>query len=124
MSYIEASDIKSNLSSGFDLTEYLTEADNEINDLAEKLGVRDTDEISTPIHYKLKRYAVVFVLMRLAQDKIGTNQPDTAIEKYKDLYMMYKDELKDLYPQITYEMVTGDVETITGRTAVFNLYRS
>ena len=124
MSYITAADIKSNLAQGFNLTDYLAEADAEVNDIAQKLGIRDTEDIAVPVHYKIKRYAVVFVLMRLAQDKIGTNQPDTAIEKYKDLYAMYRQELKDLYPQITYEMITGDVETITGRTVVYNVYRT
>lgn len=124
MAYITAADIKSNLVAGFNLTDYLSEADSEVVDIAEKLGVRDSTEIKTPLHYKIKRYAVVYCLMRLAQDKIGTNQPDTAIEKYKDLYSLYRAELKDLYPQLTYEMVTGNVSSITGRTAVFNLYRA
>jgi len=123
MSYIIASDIKANLVQGFDLKPYLDEADDEINDLCERLGVRETTDIHTPIHYKMKRYAIVFVQMRLAQDKLGTNSPDVTMEKYRDLYQIYKQELKDLLPQITYEMVTGTVDSMTGRTAVFNLYR-
>jgi hypothetical protein len=123
VSYLTAADIKSNLVNGFDINSYLDEADSEINDLAERVGVRDSSSISTPIHYKLKRYGVVFVLMRLAQDKIGTNSPDVALEKYRDLYEMYKTELRDLTPQITYEMITGTVNSMIARTSVFNLYR-
>ena len=123
MSYLTSADIKSNLTQGFDISQYLDEADNEINDLAEVLGVRDTDNISTPLHYKLKRYAIVFVLMRLAQDKIGTVSMDVAMEKYRDLYDLYKTELRELKPQITYEMVTNTVNSIIARTSVFNLYR-
>ncbi len=124
MSYITAADIKSNLVNGFDITEYLNEVDQEINDVAQRLGV-DQDDIATPLHYKIKRYGIVFIQMRLAQDKIGTNQPDTAIEKYKDLYALYKSEQKDLYPQLTYEMFTGTVnDRIIARTANYGLYRS
>jgi len=123
MSYLAASDIKSNLAQGFDLSQYLTEADSEVVDIAEILGVRNVSEIHTPLHYKIKRYAVVFVLMRLAQDKIGTNSADIAIEKYRDLYDMYRTELKELRNQITYEMVTDTVNSIIARTNVFNLYR-
>jgi DNA-binding IclR family transcriptional regulator len=43
MSYITAADIKSNLAQGFNLIDYLSEADSEITDLAERLGVRDSD---------------------------------------------------------------------------------
>ena len=123
MSYLAASDIKSNLAQGFDLSQYLAETDSEVNDLAELLGIRDTTDIATPLHYKLKRYAVVFTLMRLAQDKLGTTSVDVAVEKYRDLYDLYKAELRDLKPQITYEMVTGNVNSIVARTSVFNLYR-
>jgi hypothetical protein len=123
MSYLIPSDIKSNLAQGFDLTQYVAEADLEVNDLAEKLGVRESEDISVPLHYKIKRYAVVFVLMRLAQDKIGTVSTDVSMEKYQNLYEMYKAELRELTPQITYEMVTGNVNSIIARTAVFNLYR-
>jgi hypothetical protein len=125
MSYITAADIKSNLAQGFNLIDYLSEADSEITDLAERLGVRDSDKIYiTPLHYKIKRYGIVFVLMRLAQDKIGSNSPDVALEKYRDLYEMYRRELKELVPQITYEMFTNDIDSIIGRTQVFNLYRA
>lgn len=115
--YLDPTDIKSNLVNGFDITDYLVEAENEVNDVAQRLGVRDITSIVQPLHYKIKRYAIVFVLMRLAQDKIGTNQPDIQLEKYRDLYAMYKEELKELYPQITYEMLTGNVDSIIARTA-------
>lgn len=124
MSYITADDIRSNLANGFDLDDYLSEVDEEINDLAERLGIRDTDDISTPLTYKIKRYAVVYCLMRLAQDKIGTNTPEISQEKYMYLYDMYMRELDKLRPQITYEMMTGNVDEIVDRTQTFSLYRS
>lgn len=123
MSYIAAEDIKSNLIAGFDISDYIEEADYEINDVAEKLGVRDTSNISIPLHYKIKRYGIVFILKRLAQDKLGTNQPDIALEKYQRLFEIYTEELKQLYPQLTYEMFTGTVQTQTGRTSSNGFYR-
>jgi hypothetical protein len=122
--YITADDIKSNLAKGFTLTEYLEEADLEIIDVAEKLGVRGIEEIMNPVHYKVKRLAVVFINMRLAQDKYGTNSPDTSNEKYRDLYEMYKIELKEIRNEITYEMITGNVNSMAGRVGVFELYRT
>jgi HPt (histidine-containing phosphotransfer) domain-containing protein len=123
--YITAADIKSNLTTGFDLTEYLDEVENEIIDLAQKLGVRSTTDIASPLHYKVKRYGVVFVLMRLAQDKLGTNLPDVSLDKYDRLYQMYKKEIDDLKSQITREMITNNIDEIIDRTTVMGgLYRS
>ncbi len=120
--YITASDIKSNVITGFDLTEYLDETDQEVNDMAEKLGVSITD-IVTPLHYKIKRYAITFLLTRLCQDKIGTASSDVQVDKYRDLYDLYSKELASLKPQLTYQMYTGTVNKITDRTQVYNLYR-
>lgn len=122
--YLEVSDFSSNLIQGMDVTQYFEEADLEVIDLAERLGVRDITDIINPLHYKVKRYAVVFVLMRLAQDNYGTNNPETTNEKYRDLYDIYKTELGELRPQITYEMITGNVDSILDRVCVFNLYRT
>jgi hypothetical protein len=123
MSYITANDIKSNLVRSFDISDYLEEAENEINDVAQRLGIYDTDDISTPIHYKIKRYGIVYVLMRLAQDKIGTCDDDVTLERYQVSYDMYKAEMKDLYPQLTYQMFTGNVTSIISRTSSCRLYR-
>jgi hypothetical protein len=124
MSYITVADIKSNLISKVDVSDYIIESDEEINDLAEKLGVYDTTEITTPLHHKIKRYAIVFVLMRVAQDRIGTNQTDVTYEKYSSLYDMYKEEYKDLAQQITYEMMTGNVSAMVHRVSSVQAYRS
>ena len=115
--YLEYDDIKANIAVGFELEPYLDEADSEVIDLAETLGVRNTDDIeNNPLHYKIKRYAVAFVLMRLCQDKIGTNNvelPD--LEKYTVLYNMYAKELARLKGEISVEMVTGQVNETRDR---------
>lgn len=117
MSYLNYDDIKATIARGFQIEEYLEETDNEINDLAEELGVRDTDNIETdPLHYKIKRYGVVFCLMRLCQDKMGTNNVELPeLEKYTVLYNMYSKELNKLRSEISVEMFTGQVNEIRDR---------
>lgn len=122
--YLTVDDIRSTLIDGFDIDDYLAETDMEIEDLAERLGITDTDDISTPLTYKIKRYAVVYTLMRIAQDKIGKNDPSvTGMEKYMAQYDIYKKELEDLRPYITYEMMTGNVTQIVDRVRTVSLYR-
>ena len=126
MSYIQTADVTASIAIGFDLEPYIEEADSEIDDLAERLGVRDTADIETnPLHYKIKRYAIAYILMRLCQDKAGTNNVD-AIEsdKYAALYSMYRQEVETARPQISVEMYTGTVNSTRDRaTSSGALYR-
>lgn len=122
MSYITTEDIKANLIAGFDISGYIEEAGQEIEDVAQRLGV-SVNDISLPLHYKIKRYGIAYLLKRLAQDKIGTNQPDVTLEKYKDMYELYSTEVKELFPQLTYQMFTGTVKNIIGRTSSNGFYR-
>ncbi len=124
MAYLTASDIKSNFTKNMDLTEYLEEADQEIEDICEKKGVRDTADISIPIHYKLKQYGIKYLKMRVAQDSIGTVNQDVSLDVYREQYDMYRTEIKELYNHITYQMITGTVDSMGARVAVFNIYRS
>lgn len=117
MSYITTADIKANIAQGFSLQDYILEADEEIKDLAEQLGVRNTADIADPLHYKVKRYGIVYILMRLSQDKIGAlDLGDMAgLEKYTVSYQMYKKELESLKEGINFEMITGTVNEIGDR---------
>lgn len=117
--YISRTDITDNIASDFDLTAYITESTNEINDLAQRNGVSVDDIETDPLHYKVKRYAVCFALMRLCQDKMGTNNVDiSALEKYTIKYDMYMKELKLLREQITYEVLTGEIDELRDRAVV------
>jgi hypothetical protein len=114
--YITVDDIKSNIVAGFELQSYLDESDEEVQDLAERLGVRDPSDIKVPLHYKIRRYAVVYTIMRLCQDKIGTNNIELPeYEKYLVQYQMYKKELEELRGQISIEMLIGQVNEIRDR---------
>lgn len=123
--YIQVDDIKSNIVQGFELQPYLDETDEEVRDAAERLGVRDPDDISLPLHYKIKRYAVVYTLMRLCQDKMGTNNVEMPeMEKYAVQYGMYNKELEQLRGQMSYEMFTGEINEIRDRAInTGNIYR-
>lgn len=117
MSYIKPSDIKSSLIKGIDITDYISEANNEIEDLAETLGVYNSSEIKRPVHNKVLRYGVVYILMRLCQDKIGTNDVQVdALEKYTIQYGMYKKELAQIKAEISKEMITGTVDNMGSRS--------
>ena len=125
MSYISVSDIKSNIAQGFALQDYILECDEEINDLAESLGIASTDIDVAPLHYKIKRYGVAFILMRLCQDKMGSNDVNLDMEKYLIQYNVYKKELAALKGEISQEMFTGRVNSMNDRS-VFSgiIYRS
>jgi hypothetical protein len=111
MSYINPDDLKASVAIGFDLEPYLEEADGEINDLAQRNGIFSSDIQTNPLHYKVKRYGVVYILMRLCQDKLGTNNTDIPdIEKYMVLYGIYLKELEKLKSEISVEMMTGEVD--------------
>jgi hypothetical protein len=119
MSYIIRTDITDNIASDFDLTPYIDEAENEINDLAQRNGVATADIETDPLHYKVKRYAVCFALMRLCQDKMGTNNIDIpSLEKYSIKYDIYLKELKHLREEITYEVLTGNILELRDRAVV------
>lgn len=116
MSYIKVSDIKANLATGFQLQDYILESDEEINDLAQQLGVQTTEIKTDPLHYKVKRYGVVFILMRLCQDKMGTNDVAMLEDKYLVQYDIYRKELAGLKDEINREMLTGVVDQIADRS--------
>lgn len=115
--YLEISDVKDNISTGQDLEPYLAEADEAIEDLAERLGAEIDDIKTTPLHYKVRRYGIAYALMRFSQDRISAAQIDQPPDgnKYMILYSMYKRELKDLDGNISVEMVTGDVDELRDR---------
>lgn len=122
--YITADMLSANVSDKFDVSTYIEEANEEIEDLAQRLGVADTTDISSPLHHKVKRYGICYALLRLSQDKIGTNTPDIALEKYTKLYELYQEELDRLNKQITKQMITNDVDEIVDRIGGgYMLYR-
>lgn len=120
MSYIKAIDIKSQLVNGVDLTPYMDECDDAIEDLAEVLGVRTTTDIETaPLHFQIKQYGINFILMRVCEDRMGVCNPESvAFDKYFNLAEYYKRRTAEYRKMISTEMVTGNVDQIRDRAAM------
>jgi len=118
--YIDDVDININIIKQFELTDYITRADKAVVDIAEELGVRDTTDIETnPVHWKIKEYAKAFLIVDVCLDKMGTNNVETAdTEKYLVLYDVWHKRLKELKSEITYPMITGDVNEIRDRASI------
>lgn len=121
MSYISASDITNQTlkASAYStiLSAKLTDADNAIIDLAERLGVRDSTNIETsPLHRKIKEFAIAWVCEELSLDLMGYNNVSiTDYEKYRLMYETYKKRREKYEGQITKEMITGSVDEIRDR---------
>lgn len=93
--------------------DYLEEADNEIFALAQRLGVMDSEDIYLPLHYTIKKWAIAYLCMRIAEDKIGVNNTDLPeTEKYMIKFNLYKDKYNALRNQITYEMFINEITSI------------
>ncbi|MBD3387594.1 MAG: hypothetical protein GF414_01510 [Candidatus Altiarchaeales archaeon] len=117
MSYIEVSDITDRIAEGIDMTSYIMEADEAVNDVAEELGVRNTTDIETsPLHYMVRRYAITYALMRMCQDALGvSNLPNPQSNKYLIAYNMYREQLQSQRKRISREMITGTVNATRDR---------
>jgi len=117
MSYITQQDFTDRIIEDLDMTDYIVEADSAVNDLAEELGVRDTTDIETPVHWRVKRFAICYALMRVCQDHIGKAAADTPeLNKYLIGYNIYKKEHDQVRQEITDAMLTGDVDEMRDRT--------
>jgi len=120
MSYITVADVTDRIAEGIDMTSYIMESDEAINDMAEELGVRDTDDIETdPLHHAVRRYAITYSLMRMCQDSLGVSNLDNPVNnKYLIGFNMYKEQLNSQRKRISVEMITGSVNAIRDRANV------
>lgn len=114
--YISGSDITDSLLLETGLAPLLaakvTASDAEVEDLAERKGVDTTDIETSPVHYLIKKYAVAWVCMSLCADLAGKNKNDGGLEAdiYNQKYKIYKQQVTEYANQITYEVLTGDVD--------------
>jgi len=126
--YIARADITDNVIRAFitasaaSLDDYLEEADNFLEDLAQQLNVA-TASISTtgtPARvdvWVVKRLLIAYVCMRVAQDKAGTNNVETSpdLDKYYVKYDVYEKEVVKLKKQVTPEVLQDTVNDIGDR---------
>ena len=116
MSYITVADITDRIAEGLDMTPYIMESDEAVEDLAEELGVAITSIDTTPLHHKVRRYAIIYSLMRMCQDSLGVSNLDNPLSnKYLIAYNMYKEQLASCRKQVSCEMLTGSVNAIRDR---------
>jgi len=122
--YITADDITDNLTVGSDMSSYISDANDAIEHLAKEKQV-DIEKIKTdPIDYKLKKYGIYYAIMLFLLDKAGTNNNDfpADIEKYKVKYEIYKRLIKEIYDDITWQMIAGDADNRSDYAGVKRMY--
>ena len=120
MSYITVADITDRIAEGIDMTPYILESDEAVEDVAEELGVSDADDIETdPMHFMVRRYAITYALMRMCQDALGVaNLDNPQSNKYLVGYNMYREQLNSQRKRISYEMITGQVNATRDRANI------
>ena len=123
--YIDSDDITDEVINQFALTAYITESTNALDDIAEKRGVAADDIDKTTPHWKLKRWAVCYVGMRVAEDRYGVNNNDVALEfdKYFIKFKEYEKKCNDMEPQLTSAMFLDEVSVITDRVNAGRAFR-
>jgi len=123
--YISDSDITDVVVNQFTLTDYITESTYQLNDIAEKRGVDSDDIDMDDPHWKLKRYAVAYVCMRVCQDKMGVNNSElpAELEKYAVKYKLYKELCDEIEPNLTSSMFANNVDDIQDRVMTGRMFR-
>jgi len=128
--YVAFSKVTDNLVKAFGesaLATWITEADDHLESVAEEVGVREPDDIEvSPLHHVLTRYWLAYLGWAVFRDKIGTNNVEIINEKYLVKFDIYAKMISQLRPQISYEMVTGEINEIRDRATAMSgiLFRS
>lgn len=125
MAYIATTDITDVLVNQFtsSFSTYHTLTDSQMVDIAEQIGVTDSDDISTDddgyvSSFFIRQYLVAWFCMRLLFDKMGINNVEFAeTEKYRVKYEYYMAIVKYKEKRITHEMITGNVDEVGDRSA-------
>jgi hypothetical protein len=130
--YITATDITDTQARAFiaandyRVSTWLSRANGEIESLAQEHNVATTS-IETPIHPKVKEYALAYLCMIIFQDVFTTNNVENfEMEKYKIKLDWYEARCNKLRLMITKEMLdtTNTSLTSTARVGAGRLFRS
>jgi asparagine synthetase A len=118
MSYISSADITDSSARKFvdandtRVAQWMACVDSEIKSIAISYGVDSDDIETTPLHPKIKEYAVAYFCQSVFIDCIGaTLSNPTQDEVYRVKYDIYSDRVSKLRSQLTYEMFTGNALT-------------
>ena len=86
------------------VTTWMARANEEVESIAQELNV-PVASISTPVHPKIKEYALAYFCFVVFQDVFATNNVETPeIEKYRLKLDWYESRCTKLRPTLTYEM--------------------
>lgn len=99
---------------------YIDQANVEIEDLAIRKGIA-VEDISTPIHVKIQRYAVQYALSVFAEDRIGFNSSEGTVggeDIYDSLFKRTRYILQNVKQDITPVMFTSATETPLNRAVM------
>lgn len=120
MSYIETTDVTDTQAKAFitandgRVTTWMARANAEVESVAQEKDVQIAS-ISTPVHAKIKEYALAYLCFIIFQDVFGTNNNEVSeLEKYKVKMEWYENRCQKLKPSLTYEMFTYTSTAIRG----------
>lgn len=118
--YITTSDIGDSLARDFvagtdsRLDMWMSNTDLEIESIAQEKGITASLIEKTPLHYKIKEYAVAYYCFLIFQDCFGENSVELAEnEVYKAKLTYYLEKCNFLRPNLTKEMFYVEGSTLT-----------
>jgi hypothetical protein len=95
---------------------YVDEANAHYEDIAMQKGIA-IDRLHTPLSIVAVRYLANYVVLRFAQDSIGTNNVQVSDDDmYKRMYEDFNEIVYTLYKQLTPELMMGNAEGRTNRS--------
>jgi hypothetical protein len=118
--YIATTDITDSLAKNFisgtdtRLDTWMTNTDLEIESIAQEKGIAASYIEKTPLHYKIKEYAISYYCFLIFQDCFGMNNVEMADnEVYKAKLQYYLEKCNFLRPNLTKEMFYVEGSTLT-----------
>ena len=100
---------------------YLEQANTEIEDLAIRKDLQISD-IATPIHPKLKAYAVNFALRNFASDRIKHSNAQQGSDVYRDLFERSQFLINQDKPDLNSAVITQKNQNSTSRATNFGKF--
>lgn len=120
MAYITAADITDSIAkeAGYltALTAKIALSDAEVEDMAERKGVYKSDICIDPVHRMVKNYAIDWVCREFFFDLIGKARAGVEFDVYNEKYKLYAKRLSEDEGRITFEVLTGSVDSLQDRT--------
>ena len=96
------------------LDTWMTNTDLEIESIAQEKGISASLIEKTPLHYKIKEYAIAYYCSLIFQDCFGENNVEVSEnEVYKEKLKYYLEKCNFLRPNLTKEMFYYEGTSLT-----------